>query len=268
MSAVVLHFPRLCSRACLKRGWMINVYKSQLSLQWKSHTLTLPLCWKPPQLLLLLPSESCVRFSLKHFRPKSLVPSALWPSRAPPLPPPAGLDCGRRREECSDSSHSHLVCLLSSPCCVAHDEPGSHLLYFAVSWVAPFCCFKTGDVFMSLIWVPLTKVTSSHVGTVCWLRVTDRQISLSVWCYLHVTRAGNEHQPVNADETWLGLEPAIHCGRIMSPEIPIRSTYISKRSLILVKKCEISAWSATVAGGQSSFPVLHVITVGFCFHTV
>lgn len=126
-------------------------------------------------------------------------------SHAPPPSPLAGLDCGRRRrrEECSYSSHSHLVCLLSSLCCVAHDEPCSHLLYFAVSWVAPFCCFKTGDVFMSLIWVPLTKVTSSHVGTVCWLRVTDRQISLSVWCYLHVIRAGNERQPVNVDKTWL-----------------------------------------------------------------
>lgn len=58
-----------------------------------------------------------------------------------------------------------------SLCCAALNEPGSHLLYFAVSWVAPFTVFKTGDVFVSLIWVPLTEITSSHVGTVCWLRV-------------------------------------------------------------------------------------------------
>lgn len=135
-------FPTSCSRACVEWGWMINVYKSQFSLQWKiPHTLMLPLCWKknPSQLLLLLVlSESCVRFSLKTFQAKKPPSSALRPHVLLLL-----LDCERRRrEECSYSSHSHLVCLLSSLCCVAHDE------LFPICCILPwvewhlFCCFK------------------------------------------------------------------------------------------------------------------------------
>lgn len=117
---------------------------------------------KPPQpLLLLVPSESCVRFSLKTFQAQKKKPrsSGSLALCAPPPPlPPAGLDCGRRRKECSYSSHSHLwsVCLLSSPCCVAHDEPCSHFAVFCCELSGTFLLFlKTGDVFMSLIWVPL-----------------------------------------------------------------------------------------------------------------
>lgn len=84
-------------------------------------------------------------------------------SRASLSPPPTGLDWTveeRRRKERSYSSHSHLVRrLLSSPCCVALGEPCSHLLYFAVSRVAPFCCF-------------LKLVTCScHLHECPWLRV-------------------------------------------------------------------------------------------------
>lgn len=206
-------FPTSCSRACLEWGWMINVYKSQFSLQWKipprTHAPTV--LENPSQLLLLLVlSESCVRFSLKTFQAKKPPSLALWPHVLLLL-----LDCERRRrrrrEECSYSSHSHLVCLLSSLCCVAHKEPLFPFAVFCRELSGTFfAVFKTGDVFMSLIWVPLTKVTSSHVGTVCWLRVTDRQISLGVWCYLHVIRAGNEHQLVMSIKTWLWLENFIY----------------------------------------------------------
>lgn len=128
-------FSSSCSRARLKWGWMIYVYKSQFSVQWKSHTLMLLLCLKPSQLLLLGPEwVLCVRFSLKHFRPKSLICRLFGLTCSSSS---AGLNCARRRrraEECSYSSH--LVCLLSSPCCVALDESCSHLLYF--------CCESSG----------------------------------------------------------------------------------------------------------------------------
>ncbi|KAM7380643.1 hypothetical protein PAMP_003923 [Pampus punctatissimus] len=61
----------------------------------------------------------------------------------------------KKREEHGYSSHSHLVCLLSSLCCVARDEPCSHLLYFArcsfSSWIKEnirkreCCFFEKGD---------------------------------------------------------------------------------------------------------------------------
>lgn len=135
MSAVVSHFPtRLAHLLVSKRGWMINVYiKVQSAV--KTPTPTYPscslLCWiKSPQLLLLVLSESCVRFSLKHFRP-------LWPHMLL-LFSPAGLDYGRKdkkreRERSGASVHTltRSVCC-HPPCCVAHDEP---LFPFAV-----FCC--------------------------------------------------------------------------------------------------------------------------------
>lgn len=133
---VVLHSSVSCSRACSKRGWMINVYKSQFSLQWKSH----PVCagnlhsccsWSRVSPVCAL----ALNISGQKKKPPS---SALWPSHASPPPPlpPAGLDCGWRGGEGSYSSHSHLVCLLSSPCCVAHNEP---CFPFAV-----FCCELSG----------------------------------------------------------------------------------------------------------------------------
>ena len=158
---------------------MINVYKSQFSLQWKIPQL------KPPQLLLLVLSESCVHFSLKHVLLLFLL-----------------LDWTVEEER------SELQFTLS-PGLFAVTPPPRAAVWLPGAVFLPICCillwvewhllcrFKTGDVFMSLIWVPLTKVTSSsHVGTVCWHRVTDRQISLSVWCYLHVIRVGNEHPQV------------------------------------------------------------------------
>lgn len=158
---------------------MINVYKSQFSLQWKSHSSNLHSCcswsWVSPVCALALNMSSS--FSSSCW-------TGLW----------------KKKRGVSYSSHSHTVCLLSTP----RAAVWLHGVVFPP--FAVFCCelsgtffavFKTGDVFMSLIWVPLTKVTSSsHVGTVCWRRVTDRQISLSVWCYLHVIRVGNEHQRV------------------------------------------------------------------------
>lgn len=66
------------------------------------------------------------------------------------------------------SSGSHPVC----PCALwLSVSRVPHLLYYAVSWVAPFAVFKASDVFMSLIQKLLTEINSSHVGTVCWLRV-------------------------------------------------------------------------------------------------
>lgn len=99
------------------------------------------------ELLLLGPRESCLRFSLKHFRPKSLFglassSSSLWTVEeeersAAPVPP------------------------LPALCCVAHDEPRSQLLYFCpwVEWhlifvVVVVAVFKTGDVFVSLMSAP------------------------------------------------------------------------------------------------------------------
>lgn len=140
---------------------------------------------KPPQLLLLVLSESCVRFSLKHV----LLLLFLL------------LDWTVEEEERSELQFtlSHGLSAVNPPCCCVAPRSRVSPICCILLWVEwhLFCCFKTGDVFMSLIWVPLTKVTSSsHVGTVCWRRVTDRQISLSVWCYLHVIRVGNEHQRV------------------------------------------------------------------------
>lgn len=140
-----------CSSACLKREWMINIYtyaytyiyiyKSQFSVQWKSHTLVL-LCLKPSQLLLLVLSESCVCFSLTHFRPKSLS-SQLFGLTSSSSSSWTGLDCGGwRREESSYSSHSHLVhCLLSS-CCVALGEPcfPIYCILLWVEWHLFGCC--------------------------------------------------------------------------------------------------------------------------------
>lgn len=180
MSAVVLHFPRLCPRAYFETRMNDKcVYKSQFSLQWKSHSSNLHSCcswsWVSPVCALALNMS---------FSSSSSCWTGLW----------------KKKRGVSYSSHSHLVCLLSPPCAAVwlHGAlfPPICCILLWVEWHL-FCCFKTGDVFMSLIWVPLTKGTSSsHVGTVCWRRVTNRQISLSVWCYLHVIRVGNEHQRV------------------------------------------------------------------------
>lgn len=218
-------FPTSCSRACVEWGWMINVYKSQFSLQWKiPHTLMLPLCWKKT-----LHSCCCswswvspvCALALKHFRPKSLHRRLF------------GLTCSSSSwtvKEEEERSAATVHTLTWSVCC----HPCAVWLTTSCFPFAVFCrelsgtffaVLKTGDVFMSLIRVPLTKDTSSHVGTVCWLRVTDRQIPLGVWCYLHVTRAGNEHQ---VDCGWKFYLLFIF-GRIISSEILMRSTYISKK---------------------------------------
>lgn len=166
---------------------MINVYKSLFSLQWESHALMLPLCCGGKKTLHSCCSsaltESYVRFSLKHFRPKQkkrrkkprwlALLASRAPLRSPPPLPPTVLDCARRKQgECSWSSHSQLVCLLSSPCCVAHHEPMFAFAVFLlwVEWqlfavyfflfvfvLFLFFCFvflKTSDVFMSLMSAP------------------------------------------------------------------------------------------------------------------
>lgn len=153
MSAVVLHFPCLAHVLVFKSEdeWLMYIKVSSVCSE-KSHTVMLPLCWKPSQLLLPGPWVSPVcALALNISGQKALIVGSLA-SHAPP-PPPTGLDCGWRREECSYSSHSHR--LLSSLCCV-----GSKRAVFPFCCILPwvewhlFCCFKTGDVFMSLIWVP------------------------------------------------------------------------------------------------------------------
>ncbi len=200
-----------CSRARLKRGWMINVYKSQFSLQWKFPHTHAPHCaGKTPQLLLLLLSESRVRFSLKHFRPIASTVGSLSGHHVHLLLLLLLLVDWTVEERSAATVHTLTSSLCCQPCTV----------WLTMSRV-PICCISLSvewHLFAVLKLVtcschyyecPLTKVTSSHVGTVCWLRVTGRQISLNVWCYLHVIRAGNEHQLVYFDKMWLGLASVI-----------------------------------------------------------
>lgn len=79
----------------------------------------------------------------------------------------------------------------------------------------------------------------------------DRVISLSVWCYLHVIRAGNEHKLVNVNAIWLL--------QVFYPP----STLGAHNFFFSRLKC-LNLYSAEVAGGQSSFPALHVITLFSC----
>lgn len=125
-------------------------------------------------------SESCVRFSLKHFRPKKKKkkkPQFFGLTTLLLLLFLLLLDWTVEEEEGEERSVATVRTLTWSVCChpCAVWLSTSHCSHFAVFccelWVASFCCFKTVDVFMSLIWVPLTEITSSHVGTVCWLRV-------------------------------------------------------------------------------------------------
>lgn len=134
-----------------------------------------------------------VRFSLKHFRSKSLsprlfgVPLLLVLVLCFLLLLDWTLEEGEERSAGSYSSHP--ACLLSFLCCVALVKSRFPICcIFVVSWVAPV--FKSAVLFKSLKPVPSTKVTSSHVGSVC--QFTDG--SLGVCCYLHVIRAGNERQ--------------------------------------------------------------------------
>lgn len=126
---------------------------------------------------------SCTRFSLKQLV-GSLASSA---SRS------VLITEEEERAECSDSIALSACLFCCHPRAVWLAEPRSHLLYFAVSRVAPFAV-QTGDV----------SVTSAsdqhHVGTVCWLM--DRQISLSVWCYSACDQGGkwtptSSHMPIN-----------------------------------------------------------------------
>lgn len=171
-------------------------------MQWKSHTLVL-LCLKPSQLLLLVLSESCVCFSLTHFRPKSLS-SQLFGLTSSSSSSWTGLDCGGwRREESSYSSHSHLVhCLLSS-CCVALGEP-CFPIYCILLWVEWHLLAVVFVLFFKL----LTCSCHSHDSPspegyqqplwCCTLPQSDKCPRVCVWecvrtqCYLHVIRVGNE----------------------------------------------------------------------------
>ena len=168
---------------------------------------------------------SFVRFHLKHFRPSSVGWLALWPHGAPPppLPPPAGLDCGRRRRvqfTLSPGLSAVILCAMWLPasrvtiCCI--------LLW--VEWHL-FAVFKTGDVFMSLIYeCPWPRFTSSHVGTVCWLRVIPQCL------VLFACDQGGKWTPASTRLIgcgWLFYLPFIF-GRIISSEILTWSTNIYK----------------------------------------
>lgn len=163
------------------------------------------LCLKPSQLLLLVLSESCVCFSLTHFRPKSLSSQLFGlTSSSSSSFSWTGLDCGGwRREESSYSSRSHLVhCLLSS-CCVALGEP-CFPIYCILLWVEWHLLAVVCFVFFKL----LTCSCHSHDSPspegyqqplwCCTLPQSDKCLSVCVWecvrtqCYLHVIRVGNE----------------------------------------------------------------------------
>lgn len=173
-------------------------------MQWKSHTLML-LCLKPSQLLLLVLSESCVCFSLTHFRLKSLS-SQLFGLTSSSSFSWTGLDCGGwRREESSYSSHSHLVRCLLSLCCVALGEP-CFPIYCILLWVEwHLLAVVFGFLFFFKL---LTCSCHSHDSPwpegyqqplwCCTLPQSNKCPRVCVWacvrtqCYLHVIRVGNE----------------------------------------------------------------------------
>lgn len=167
---------------------------------------------KPPRLLFLVLSESCVRFGLKHFRPKSLDRRFFGLTRSS-----SSSSCWtglwkkkkKKRGVQLQSTLSLGLSAVKSLCCMAQQlshVPISCILLWAERHLFAVLKLVTCSCHY---WVPLSRVASTHVGTVCWPRVTRRQISLSIWCYLHVLRAGNEHQPVNVDKTWLVFLSAI-----------------------------------------------------------
>lgn len=177
-----------CSCACLNREWMISVYKSQFSLQWRTpHTHAPSLCWKTLTAAAPVPEWAPrVCFSLKHFRSKSLnrglfgvSSSSFWSS------PFSSSSCWTelwRKEK--RRVQLQFTPSLSAVICGSCKESWFLLLYF--------CCELSGT-FLAVfkIWC---RVHYNESPQPRWPAAVLVQISLGVWCYLHVIRAGNEFQ--------------------------------------------------------------------------
>lgn len=196
--------------------------------------------------------------SLKHFRPMESLGDRLF-----------GLarssSCWTGLLKKKKSLSSHLVCLLSSLCCVAPSEPRSPFCcIFAVSRVAPFCCFKTGDVFMSLIRVPLTKVTSSHVGTVC--RVTN----IPQCVVLFACDRGRKWTPASECQKQIWASAAgnfIHRSFCQHNKL-LKSSCISKKKTSLVKMSQRVCLISHCGWWRQFISCPACDNCGLCFHTV
>lgn len=135
-------FPLSCSRACLKRGWMIYVYKSQFSVQWKiPHTRAPAVLENPHGCCSLVLSESCVcALALNISGQKASFVGSSASHARPPLLDWTVQEGGGEERRSAATVHTGSVC--RHPCAVwLSASRVSHLLYFAVSRVAPFCCF-------------------------------------------------------------------------------------------------------------------------------
>lgn len=174
-------------------------------MQWKSHTLVL-LCLKPSQLLLLVLSESCVCFSLTHFRPKSLS-SQLFGLTSSSSSSWTGLDWTVEDEEERRVATVHTL-TWSTVCC-------HRAVWLSASRVFPFtvfCCESSGTFWLLFVFVLFFKLLTcschSHDSPspegyqqplwCCTLPQSDKCPRVCVWecvrtqCYLHVIRVGNE----------------------------------------------------------------------------
>lgn len=133
----------------------------------KPHTLMLPLCWKTSTAA--APSPEWVLCALWPYTFQAKEPRwwALWPHMLL-------LWTVEDEEECSYSSHSPGLSAVIPVLWGSQQAVFPFAVFCRELSGTFFAVFKTGDVVMSLIWVPLTEVTSSNVGTVCRFTVEFR----------------------------------------------------------------------------------------------